>query len=110
MGYLDKDTSNGSVWVGVTLQPMQKFKDNFQIVSTDYENYAIVYTCTFMTTMYNNDDIVVLLEILMSLRKFKTKLDKNSTEFLGKESKSLKVKKISLKIFRFLLVKINLKM
>lgn len=59
-GYLDKGTSNGAIWVGVTIQPMKKFKDNFQILSTDYENYAILYTCTSRTAMYNQDDITIL--------------------------------------------------
>lgn len=45
-GYFDKGTSNGSMWVGATLKPLKRFEDNFQVVSTDYFNYAIVYTCT----------------------------------------------------------------
>ena len=64
MGYLDKGTSNGSIYTGVTLRPLKQFKDNFQILSTDYENYAIVYTCTFKSAMYNRDDFTVLVRNL----------------------------------------------
>jgi hypothetical protein len=64
MGYLDRGTSNGSIYTGVTLRPMKFFKDNFQILATDYENYAIVYTCTFKTAMYNRDDFTVLVRNL----------------------------------------------
>ena len=28
-GYFDKDTSNGSLWIGATLKPLRKFKDSF---------------------------------------------------------------------------------
>lgn len=64
MGYLDKTTSNGSLYTGVTLRPMKFFKDNFQILSIDYENYAIVYTCTYKTAMYNRDDFTILVRNL----------------------------------------------
>ena len=60
-GYFDKGTSNGSLWIGATLKPLRKFEDNFQVVSTDYYNYAIVYTCTFQTAMFNQDAITVLV-------------------------------------------------
>ena len=36
-------------------------------MSTDYEKYAIVYTCTFKTTMYNRDDITILVRDLDEL-------------------------------------------
>ena len=45
-GYFDKGTSTGSLWTGATLKPLKKFEGNFQVVSTDYYNYAIVYLCT----------------------------------------------------------------
>ena len=87
MGYLDKDTSNGSLWTGVTLRPMKYFKDNFQILSTDYENYAIVYTCTFKTAMYNRDDFTVLVrnledkpELLETIKEEFLKLFENQTD------------------------------
>lgn len=67
MGYLDKGTNNGALYNGVTLTPMKLFKDNFQILSTDYENYAIVYTCTYKTTMYNRDDITILVRDLADM-------------------------------------------
>ena len=67
MGYFDIGTSNGAIYSGVTLTPMNMFKDNFQILSTDYEKYAIVYTCTFKTTMYNRDDITILVRDLDEL-------------------------------------------
>lgn len=60
-GYFDKGKSNGSMWVGATLKPLKKFENNFQVVSTDYDNYAILYTCTHLTTMYNRDSITVLV-------------------------------------------------
>jgi hypothetical protein len=59
--YFDKGTSNGSLWVGATMMPLKKFKDNFQVVSTDYDQYAILYTCTYRTVMYNRDAITVLV-------------------------------------------------
>ena len=59
-GYFDKGSSNGSLWIGATLKPLKKFVDNFQVVSTDYDNYAILYTCTFKTAMYDHDSITVL--------------------------------------------------
>ena len=60
-GYFDKETSNGSLWLGATLKPLKKFEDNFQVVSTDYDQYAILYTCTHLTSMYNKDSITVLV-------------------------------------------------
>lgn len=60
-GYFDKGTSNASLWVGASLKPLKKFEDNFQVVSTDYYNYAIVYECTFLTSMYNQDHISILV-------------------------------------------------
>ena len=80
MGYLDKGTSNGSLWVGVTLQPMKKFKDNFQILSTDYENYAILYTCTFLTTMYNQDDITILVRNSPAFEKLDIQIEEKVRE------------------------------
>jgi len=58
-GYFDKGTSSGSLWVGASLRPLKRFEDNFQVVSTDYYNYAITYSCTFKTAMYNRDGIVI---------------------------------------------------
>jgi hypothetical protein len=40
---------------------MKKSFDNFSVVSTDYENYAIVYRCTYKSVMYNKDIITILL-------------------------------------------------
>lgn len=59
-GYFDKGSSNGSLWVGATLRPLRKFQNNFQVVSTDYDSYAILYYCTYETAMYNKDLIIVL--------------------------------------------------
>lgn len=59
-GYFDKGTSNGSLWIGASLKPLKKFEDNFQVVATDYDQYAIIYTCTHMTAMYNQDYISIL--------------------------------------------------
>jgi len=36
-GYFDKETSNGSLWIGPTLKPLKRFVNNFQVVSTDYD-------------------------------------------------------------------------
>lgn len=60
-GYFDKDSSNGSLWKGATLKPLKKFENNFQVVSTDYDQYAILYTCTHLTAMYDKDSITVLV-------------------------------------------------
>jgi len=59
-GYFLRGTSSGSIWVGATLRPLKRFENNFQVVSTDYYNYAIVYQCTFETAMYNQDNITIL--------------------------------------------------
>ena len=40
---------------------MKKFLNNFIVLSTDYENYAIVYQCTYKTVMYNKDIVTILL-------------------------------------------------
>lgn len=42
-GYFDKDTSNGSLWGGSAMKPLQRYHFYYQVLSTDYENYAIVY-------------------------------------------------------------------
>jgi len=60
-GHFDKNKSNGSLWVGATLKPLKKFENNFQVVSTDYDQYAILYTCSSKTAMYNRDHITVLV-------------------------------------------------
>ena len=36
-------TSAGSLWTGATNKPLKRFNDNFKVLSTDYENYAILY-------------------------------------------------------------------
>lgn len=58
-GYFERGTSSGSLWIGATLKPLKKFEGNFQVVSTDYVNYAITYTCTYRTAMYDKDLIHV---------------------------------------------------
>merc|ERR1719246_242488 len=60
-GYFDKGTSKGSLWQGATLKPLKKFEDNFQVVSTDYDSYAILYSCSFQTVMYNKDAITIMV-------------------------------------------------
>ena len=42
-GLFEGSSSRGSLWVGVTAKPLKKYMDNFKVVSTDYENYAILY-------------------------------------------------------------------
>ena len=42
-GLIQKGTSSGATWVGITILPMKKFFGNFHVVATDYENYAIIY-------------------------------------------------------------------
>lgn len=66
-GYFDRGTSNGSLYRGTMLKPMKKFKDNFQVVSTDYDTYAIIYTCTARTAMYDKEVITVLSRISPAL-------------------------------------------
>ena len=58
---MNKDSNQGSIWVGITLLPMQKFKDNFMILSSDYDTYAILTTCTPKTVMYDQDEITILV-------------------------------------------------
>lgn len=57
---MNKEGSRGSVWGGPTLKPMAKQKDNYIVLATDYENYAITYQCTEKSVMYNQDIITVL--------------------------------------------------
>lgn len=59
-GLMEKSLGVGSVWLGATIKPLKKFKNNFVIVSTDYENYMIIYQCTYRTVMYNRDIITVM--------------------------------------------------
>lgn len=59
-GSFDKEQSIGQTWVGSTVQPLPKYYKNFAVVSTDYENYAILYQCTQRTVMYNKDIITVI--------------------------------------------------
>jgi hypothetical protein len=59
-GSFDKGISLGQTWVGSTIQPLPKYYKNFAVVSTDYENYAILYQCTYRTVMYNKDVITVI--------------------------------------------------
>ena len=40
---------------------MKIFENNFQVVSTDYTSYAITYTCTHKTAMFDRDNISVLV-------------------------------------------------
>ncbi len=42
-GFFEKGTNHGSLWLGNLLNPLPKFLDNFNVVSTDYEKYAILY-------------------------------------------------------------------
>lgn len=35
--------------------------DNFMVLSTDYENYAIIYQCLSKSVMYNRDIITILV-------------------------------------------------
>ena len=60
-GFLKKDSNQGSIWVGATLKPLNKFLDNFMVLSTDYNSYAIVTTCTHKSVMYDEDEITVLV-------------------------------------------------
>lgn len=81
-GYFDKGTSNGSLWIGATMKPLKKFEDNFQVVSTDYDNYAILYTCTFKTAMYDHDSITVLTRNSPSIEEIpEDVMDKIKSEF-----------------------------
>jgi len=40
---------------------LPKFINNFNVVSTDYEKYAILYLCTYKTAMYNKDNIIIIV-------------------------------------------------
>lgn len=53
--------SKGSLWVGVTQHPLKKMFDNFMVLSTDYENYAIIYQCVSKSVMYNKDIVNILV-------------------------------------------------
>lgn len=60
-GYFNKGTSTGSLWKGATLKPMDRFEGNFQVVATDYYNYAIIYSCTPATAMYDEEWITAVV-------------------------------------------------
>lgn len=60
-GYLNKDSNLGSLWVGATLKPLKKFENNFMILATDYNTFAIVNTCTDKSVMYDQDEITILV-------------------------------------------------
>jgi hypothetical protein len=60
-GYLNKDSNQGSLWVGATLKPLKKFENNFMVLSTDYNTFAIVTTCTPKSVMYDQDEITILV-------------------------------------------------
>jgi hypothetical protein len=40
---LVKGTSRGSIWVGPVTEPLKIMDNNYWVVSTDYETYAITY-------------------------------------------------------------------
>lgn len=42
-GRFIKGMSRGSLWVGPVIEPLKMMNNNFWILSTDYETYAIVY-------------------------------------------------------------------
>lgn len=52
-GLMTRNSSRGAVWVGTTLRPIAKHNDNYIVLATDYENYAITYQCTHNSIMYN---------------------------------------------------------
>lgn len=60
-GLMNLTTSRASVWIGTTLKPISKHKDNYIVLATDYENYAITYQCTHNSVLYNKDIVTVLL-------------------------------------------------
>lgn len=43
------------------MKPLKKFENNFMVLSTDYNTYAIVTTCTPKTVMYDQDEITILV-------------------------------------------------
>lgn len=59
-GRFVKGISRGSVWVGPVWEPLKSMDNNFWVLSTDYETYAIIYSCTSQTVMYNQDHIKIL--------------------------------------------------
>jgi hypothetical protein len=42
-GRFVKGTSRGSIWVGPVTEPLKIMDNNYWVVSTDYETYAITY-------------------------------------------------------------------
>lgn len=42
-GRFVKGTSRGSIWVGPVMEPLKIMDNNYWVVSTDYETYAITY-------------------------------------------------------------------
>lgn len=65
-GYFDESISNGSVWSGKSIFTKRRFKDNFQVVSTDFDTYAILYTCTNKKN-YDKEVITVVSRISPAL-------------------------------------------
>lgn len=60
-GLFSYGKSTGALWTGVTHYPLRAHLNNFQVLSTDYENYAIVYECMEKSILFNRDIIHVLV-------------------------------------------------
>jgi hypothetical protein len=58
-GRFPKGLSRGSLWVGPVLEPLKIMDNNFWVLSTDYETYAITYSCTSQTVMWNQDHVTI---------------------------------------------------
>ena len=61
-GLMQNGIGVGSTWIGaISVKPLKKFRNNFVVVSTDYDNYLMLYQCTYRTVMYNRDIITILV-------------------------------------------------
>ena len=44
-GWFETGTSKGTVWSGIIAHPIDTFDGNYRVAYTDYEKFAIVYSC-----------------------------------------------------------------
>lgn len=70
---------------------MKKYDGNFQVVSTDYDTYAIIYICTPQTALYDKEVITILSRISPSLgllpQDFEDNVKNEFQRIFGKEQK-----------------------
>lgn len=57
-----KDSPIGTVWFSVLTNPLKRDHGNFRVVSTDYDNYAILYRCAqqFTHQLHGKEQVLVM--------------------------------------------------